>query len=156
MQSAEQERKVGGHPEIARLLRAVGKGGANDIYAGKRRKPRVADRIQLEITTDLTKPALSCAVTMQDVSEGGVSFWSRRDLEPGDVAYIREFSSDNRCSWIRVRVRHRTAGLRGYLVGACFDKDETSKPGAASSTQRAGPAAPPQMLPPGWRTPRPR
>jgi len=142
-------------PEIARLIRAAKAAGSPDIYAGKRRATRIAEGIQLEVTADPQNESASFSVTMHDISEGGVSFWSRCELDVGAILHVREFSSGSPPSWIPVRVKHRTMGIRGCLVGTAFEVNSMSTAASAPPQARRGPAAPPQMLPPGWRGPRP-
>jgi hypothetical protein len=139
--------------EIARLIDVARMCGVPDAYAGKRQESRVTDAMQLEVTTDPNKPSDAWPVSMNDISDSGVSFWSRHDVPLGTVVYVREFAPDNSRLWLPVRVRHRTMGIRGYLIGACFEVSTTSGRSAAPSVP-SQPAGPPQTLPPGLRGPR--
>ena len=91
---------------------------------------------------------------MRNISEGGVSFWSRHELDLGAVIYLREFSSGKSQSWIPARIKHRTMGLRGYLIGASFELNKVSGAAGAPPQHLRGPVVPPQTFPPGWRGPR--
>lgn len=155
MLSTKQIPAGANRPEIVRLLRAARTHGAIDAYAGKRRATRAAEGMQLELTTNPDDPTAATAVAMHDISEGGVSFWTRQELDLRAVIYLREFSNGESRSWIPARVKHRTMGLRGYLIGASFDTNGMSGAASAPVKARRGPIAPLQMLPPGWRGPRP-
>ena len=112
--------------EIERLLRAAGEGGDIDSYAGKRDDVRVAEGLQLEVTTNRQDSSAAWAVTMHNVSGGGIAFWSRRDIGERTAIHIREFSPDTPHSWIPANVRHSTLGIRGHLIGALFDTSDGS------------------------------
>lgn len=140
--------------EIARLIDAARMYGVPDAYAGKRQESRVTDAMQLEVTMDPNKPSGAWPVAMNDVSDSGVSFWSRHDVSLGIAVYVREFSADNSRSWLPVRVRHRTMGIRGYLIGTSFEASTTSGSRSAAPSIPSQPAGPPQTLPPGLRGPR--
>ena len=112
--------------EIERLLRAAGQYGEADSYAGKRHAVRVVEGLQLEVTTDSRDLSAAWAVAMQNVSGGGIAFWSRRDIRERTAIHIREFSPDTPHTWIPARVRHSTVGIRGHLIGASFDKTDGS------------------------------
>ena len=112
--------------EIERLLRAAGECGEIDAYTGKRDVVRVAEGLQLEVTTDRQDVSAAWAVTMHNVSGGGIAFWSRRDIAERTAIYVREFSPDTPHSWIPALVKHSTRGIRGHLIGASFDKTNGS------------------------------
>ncbi len=107
--------------EIKRLLLAAGLDGETDSYTGKRRATRVVDSLQLEVTSDLSDVSAAWAVTMHNVSESGIAFWSKRNVPERTSIHIREFSPDDPHAWIPARVQHSTAGIRGHLIGASFD-----------------------------------
>jgi len=107
--------------EIARLIALAVQSGDTDAYSGKRGTTRITNGLQLEVTTDPNNPSAAWAVIMHDVSEDGVAFWSKRDLSPRTLIYIRQFSPDKIRPWIPASVKHKTVGLRGNLVGAEFD-----------------------------------
>ena len=103
--------------ELRRLIKAAGNYGAADDYAGKRTGTRFAAGLLLDVTTD---PADSSAVwpgQLHNISEGGFSFWSKRQVEYRAIVYIREFSPDGSGVWVPGQVIHCTLGIRGYLVG---------------------------------------
>jgi hypothetical protein len=107
--------------EIKRLLDAAGQDGKADSYRGKRHTERVADALPLEVTTDPGNPSAVWPATMQDISDGGLAFWSKRNIPPRTVIYIRHFSGDHERIWIPTFVTHCTVGIRGFLIGASFD-----------------------------------
>ena len=107
--------------EIHKLVTSAQEQGAPDRYTGKRSWTRFSAGMQLEITTDPGIASASVHVIMQNVSEGGFAFWSRRELRQHTLLFVREFSRESEGEWIGARVRHCTAGIRGYLVGAEFD-----------------------------------
>lgn len=119
--------------EIQRLVGEAEAGGAPDAYAGKREHPRFAEGMQLEITTDPSRPGGAWPVTMHNVSESGFAFRSRQNLCAGQTIYVREFNPDAPPPWLRARVRHRTQSLQGFLFGASFeievcDGEDTADP----------------------------
>jgi len=111
--------------EIQKLVNSAQEQGAPDRYTGKRQQMRFSAGMQLEITTDPGISSASVHVIMQNVSEGGFAFWSRRELRQHTLLFVREFSRECEGEWIGARVRHCTAGIRGYLVGAEFDHPAT-------------------------------
>ncbi len=118
--------------EIARLIQVASEMGEVDHYAGKRSATRVSDGVPLEAILDPTGVSGSWSVAMNDVSEVGVSFWSKRQVRQHTTMYIREYREDVGI-WIPVFVKHSTAGLRGKLIGTTFKMEsETIQPPAGS------------------------
>jgi len=107
--------------EIQRLVETAQRIGQADNYDGKRRFTRFAAGTRLEVKSPSTEWRGTLQVNMQNVSEGGFAFWSRRHLSQHTRLLIREFSSTEQNEWLPATVRHCTVGLRGYLVGAAFD-----------------------------------
>ncbi|MGD2109481.1 MAG: PilZ domain-containing protein [Phycisphaerae bacterium] len=140
--------------EIARLVAAARKHGETDAYTGKRNAARVSEGMQLEVTTNANDPSGVWAVSMHDVSKGGVAFWSKKDLKPYTFIYIREFSGRTDRVWVPAQVKHRTVGIRGFLIGASFLLAPSADQPAPDRPQSAPPTGPPNLLPPGWRGPR--
>ena len=138
--------------EIARLMAAAKRHGEKNIYAGKRQSERVAEGIQLEASTNLEDPSATWFVTMHDISHGGVAFWSKRDVQPRTYLFVREYSAGTTRQWLPVHVKHRTVGLRGYLVGASFEI-AGSPGGDGSNAPASGKSPMPRALLPGWRRP---
>lgn len=103
------------------LLEAAEAFGEPDGYAGRRNTPRMADGLQLEVTADSKSPTETWAVSMKDVSETGISFWSRRSVARRALLFLRQFDSSRPGPWLPVRVKHVTVGIRGNLVGAEFE-----------------------------------
>ena len=116
----EEQPTIDLRQEILQLVRSAGECGESDTYPGKRRGLRVCDGLQLEMISDPRRGGPAAAVSMHNVSEGGLAFWARRRIEPGTSLYMREFSADNSRQWLPVRVTHCTVGIRGFLVGAAF------------------------------------
>ena len=107
--------------EIGRLVKAVREFGQPDPYEGKRASKRYYDRMQLEVTTDPSCPSSAWPVSMHNVCEHGLAFWSKHNVPPGRLVFVREFSSDQPYGWIPARVRHSQAGIRGYIIGTAFE-----------------------------------
>ena len=124
--------------EIARLVSAAGEFGEPDTWAGKRSAPRVAEGMQLEVTTNPGDPSAAWAVSMQDVSHTGVAFWSKREIRPRSGIYVRQFSPGTEYKWIPACVKHSTVGIRGSLIGAEFEaaSGAASAPGSAQGSTR--------------------
>lgn len=132
--------KVATKEEIALLVEAAEAYGEADHYAGKRHDTRIADGMQLEVTTEPKKPTASWPVGMHDISDSGVSFWSKRDIPLFQRVYIREFSPDNSRTWIPTLVKHRTIGIRGNLIGTAFETVAPEPLNSYDTTRRVGPA----------------
>lgn len=107
--------------EIARLVAAARQDGASDGYGGKRTDVRVVNPLFLEVSTDPQDSLAAWGVTMHDISPGGVSFWSRKQLPINNMIFIRECTEYNSRPWIAAHIRHRTTALQGQLIGAEFD-----------------------------------
>lgn len=107
--------------EIHRLVESAQEMGRPDRYTGKRQWMRFAAGMRLQITTNRDDPSASTHVTMQNVSEGGFAFWSKRDLPQHTIIFVREYSDDGTNEWVAAAVRHCTSGIRGFLVGAQFE-----------------------------------
>lgn len=112
---------------IQKLVTSAQEQGTPDRYTGKRRWMRFTAGMRLEITTDPAVPSASVHVTMQNVSEGGFSFWSKRELRQFAPLFVREFSTDGDREWLAAHVRHCTSGIRGHLVGAEFENPTTDE-----------------------------
>ncbi len=120
--------------EIQKLVTNAQEQGVSDCYTGKRRWMRFTAGMRLEITTDIGVPSASLHVTMQNVSEGGFAFWSKREVRQHTPLFIREFSKEGDREWVSARVSHCTVGIRGYLVGGEFD-NATKEDQASSKNQ---------------------
>jgi len=142
--------------EIARLVAVARRHGEKNTYAGKRQSERVAEGMQLEVSTDPKDPSATWFVSMHDISRGGVAFWSKRDVQPRTYIFVREYSSGTNRPWLPVHVKHRTVGLRGYLVGASFEVTGSPAgdgPNVSDPRRSLMPPGLPPGLPPGWRRP---
>ena len=122
--------------EIQKLVTSAQQQGSPDCYTGKRRWMRFTAGMRLEITTDPGVPSDSLHVTMQNVSEGGFSFWSKHELKQHKSLFVREFSSVGDREWVPAQVRHCTSGIRGFLIGAEFDNPETDEQQGNALTRR--------------------
>jgi len=89
---------------------------------------RFSAGMRLEVTTDPGVPSAAVHVTMQNVSEGGFSFWSKRELRQHTPLFVREFSTESDREWVAARVRHCTVGIRGYLIGGGFENPTPEDP----------------------------
>ena len=107
--------------EILRLMETAQQVGKPDRYNGKRRWTRLTVGMKLEITTDPADPSGSHHVTMQNLSGGGFSFWSKRGLVAHSSIFVREYSDEGQHEWVPAHVCHCTVGIRGFLVGAEFE-----------------------------------
>ena len=121
MAAASDHTSTSDAQEISKLVTAAEQQGAPDRYPGKRRWKRFYAGMPLEITADPADPGAAMHVTMHNVSEGGFAFWSKRDLRQHTTLFVREFSKEGDRDWVAAQVRHCTAGIRGYLVGAEFE-----------------------------------
>ncbi len=132
--------------EVLRLIEAAQAFGEEDHYAGKRDHPRTADGLQLEVTTNPQDRSAAWAVSMQDISDGGASFWSKQILAPRSAVYLREFNARETRPWIPARVKHSTVGIRGHLIGVAFELPKEAPQQTPPKTppfpgnQHAGPA----------------
>src|SRR3990170_1987660 len=91
--------------EIHKLVTSAQEQGAPDHYTGKRRWMRFSAGMRLEITSDPGVPSASAHVTMQNVSEGGFAFWSKREIEQHTPLFVREFSTEGDREWLPARGR---------------------------------------------------
>ncbi|MHC4092338.1 MAG: hypothetical protein ACYSVY_19050 [Planctomycetota bacterium] len=72
--------EVSNATEIVRLIEAADAFGEPDNYTGKREAKRYHDGMPLEVSTNPMRPSEAWSVSMHNVSEGGLSFWSKRDV----------------------------------------------------------------------------
>ena len=112
---------LGDSLEIAHLIRSAAEYGTSDSYTGKRGAARIMEGLRLELTTDLQQSAEVDAISMHNISENGLSFWSKKKFQYHTIVYVREFSADQPRPWLLARVNHCTSGIRGFLVGAEFE-----------------------------------
>ncbi len=103
--------------EMHRLIRSVSPTAETDHYAGKRHHLRLAEGMLFDAALDPEHPATVWPVTVCNLSEGGLGFWSKRPLVPGNRLHVREFSAEGDRPWLAVRVTHCTRGIQGYLIG---------------------------------------
>jgi hypothetical protein len=106
--------------EISRLVAAASEESRGDVYAGKRQLPRYSTGMPLEAVLDKSRTSEAFPVTMHNVSDTGLAFWAKREIEPGEDVFLREFSDDDNSAWVGAEVTHCTAGIRGFLIGAQF------------------------------------
>ena len=127
MASTQNNVSVSEAQEIRKLVTSAQGHGMPDRYTGKRRWMRFTAGMRLEITTDLGVPSAAEHVTMQNVSEGGFSYWSKRELKQYTSLFVREFSARGDREWVAAQVRHCTTGIRGFLIGAIFEIATTNE-----------------------------
>jgi len=139
--------------EILRLVEAARTNGAvHDGYTGKRRCTRYNGGLACEMSTDPTNDSALWFVSLHNVSGGGFACWSKTRLHSNIRVFLREFSAEQSGVWIPAIVRHCTAGIRGYLIGAAFENPLTSD-GTPSGAHIGGPLAarPPRpSIPPAY------
>lgn len=107
--------------EVARLLSIAAYQGEADTYSGKRGATRVAEGLLLEVRIGPRHTDDTWDVRMHDISDSGLSFWSKQNLHLDQSIFVREFSPDHPCLWLEATVKHRTKSLTGHLIGAHFD-----------------------------------
>lgn len=107
--------------EIRRLVAIASEEGTADHYTGKRDTPRFAAGMMLEAAVSPDQPASVWPVTMHNVSETGFGFFSRKKLDRDQLVFVREFSGEDTCVWVPVRVTHCTQKINRYLVGVSLE-----------------------------------
>ena len=107
--------------EVKRLMRIAEESGMPDSYSGKRASQRVKTSLRLELTTDLSQTGDLRTISMHDLSESGLAFWSKQRFQRSTTVYLREFSDDQPWPWLKAQVTHCTNGIRGFLIGAEFE-----------------------------------
>jgi hypothetical protein len=110
---------------IRKLVSTASQSGQADRYAGKRRCPRFADGVLLEITADPKQAAEWKTVYMHNVSAGGCAFWSKRPLTIRTAVWVREVTGGEPQPWLPGEISHCTVGIRGFLVGVAFEPAES-------------------------------
>lgn len=121
MSTENHSAEMTGKEEIARLLSIAGYRGEADSYSGKRGATRVAEGLLLEVRIAGGGTNDTWDVRMHDISDSGLSFWSKRNLHINQSIFVREFSPDRPSMWLEATVKHRTKSLTGHLIGAQFD-----------------------------------
>lgn len=109
---------------ISRLVSEAMEIGYPQSKGRGRHATRFSVGMQLDASTDPENQAASWSVTMHNVSDSGIAFWSKQQVRIRWDIWIREFSKDNSAPWICAHVTHCTVGLKGYLVGARFEVDD--------------------------------
>ena len=112
---------IAGDGQIARWVESASQQGEADGYAGKRHFIRFTEGMSLEVSLNPDRPTAPWVVYMHNVSDGGFSFWSKKQVRAHTTLFIREYTEDNSQGWLRGRVTHCTMGIRGFLVGAAFE-----------------------------------
>jgi len=107
--------------EIARLVGIAKEQGSADIYAGKRQRTRYRAGMPFEARTEPASESTAWFVKMHNISISGFACWSKKPVKEGSRMLVREFPDDKPKIWLPARVRHCSAGIRGYLIGAAFD-----------------------------------
>ena len=147
MSNGSSKVRIGDKHDIERFFRTAAQYGEPDQYKGKRYESRIANALMLEASLDPRNPADVWAVTMKDISEGGVSFWAKQKFPIRTPVHIREYNSSSSGIWLAGNVTHCTSGLRGYLVGVAFKRSaDTNEPDLKTMGL-------PGATKPGWRRP---
>lgn len=105
---------------VRRLVRSARANGALDGMDGKRKSQRFRFCASLEFTSDPTRSARTTAAKMHNVSEGGLSFWSKKRLPPNRQVFVRSLVDGNPTEWVPAVVCHSTRGIMGFLIGVEF------------------------------------
>src|SRR3990172_1364189 len=100
MAAASEPSSTSDAQEIRKLVTSAQQQGTPDRYPGKRRRTRFSAGMRLEITTDPAIPSSSSHVIMQNVSEGGFAFWSKRELDQHIPLFVREFAGEGDREWV--------------------------------------------------------
>lgn len=103
---------------VAQLVETARQTGQPDSYAGKRRTTRYAECMFLDAAEDARGATTTWPVNMENVSLGGVAFWSKRSVRTNACIRIREFTADGNGAWMTMRVAYCIVGIRGFLIGA--------------------------------------
>lgn len=113
--------------------------------------------MQLDVAKDSSDRRTMSTATLHEVTETGFTFWSRADINLGDVLFIREFDAAARGGWIQVSARQLTRGLQGILVRVEFDLEPVDGVQIAvePTSQPSSVPAPPPMPMAGLRPPGP-
>jgi len=85
-----------------------------DTYLGKRLLPRYAPWCA---PLDLRADGRTINAQGRDICVGGVGFTCKQEFPRGTVIEMRPHGSE---VWIPIRVRHSTATVSGYKIGARF------------------------------------
>lgn len=103
---------------IKHLVETARRTGSADHYAGKRSHVRYAEMMLLDAAENARSATTTWPVNMENVSLGGIAFWSKRSVRPNSYIRIREFTSDGSGEWVTLRVAYCIVGIRGFLIGA--------------------------------------
>lgn len=114
------EFKLAEQDEVRRLVGIAAESGTRDSYTGKRQWPRFKAAIQLDLKLDPAAEPADESILTYDISEGGVSFWSRDRFTLGQILYLRDRSGGPIHPWLKVCVAHCTRGPQAYLIGCEF------------------------------------
>jgi hypothetical protein len=100
----------------------AGEDGEVDAYHGKRCfRRRLAEGMSFEASTDPGQSSATWVVHMHNVSETGLSFWSRKAVATRHALHVRELREEGPGEWLPTWVHHCTFGIRGFLIGASFE-----------------------------------
>lgn len=127
---------------IRRLVDIARFRGTPDEEAGRRRWTRYRLGTPLEVAIDPSQLQEAWHVITHHVSGGGIGFWSRQDLMPGQRLFVREYKADAPTTWLGAEVRYSVVGIRGYLVGIAFEHpaDPDLDPDEKKDSQPVSPA----------------
>lgn len=103
---------------VKHLVETARRTGLADHYAGKRHHIRYAEMMLLDAAENTRGATTSWPVNMENVSMGGIAFWSKRSVRPNSYIRVREFTADGTGAWVTLRVAYCIVGIRGFLIGA--------------------------------------
>lgn len=106
---------------VRRLIEIARAEEDSDVYFGKRRWTRYGLQVKMDLTTDPEGRDECFPGVTHNISGGGIGLWTKRELKPDTVIYVRPYTQPGIGQWIRAVVSHCTLGIQGYLVGATFD-----------------------------------
>jgi len=106
--------------EIGRLVSEAMDAGYPVTQNRGRRAARFSVGMLLDATTNPSLQTGLWMVTMHNVSESGIAFWSKKPVGVRSDIWVRESTEEDSAPWISAYVTHCTNGLTGPLVGARF------------------------------------
>jgi signal transduction histidine kinase/CheY-like chemotaxis protein len=105
---------------VRRLIQIAREEKDSDVYFGKRRWTRYGLQVKMDVTTDPEDRDECFPGVTHNISGGGIGLWTKRQLKPDTIIYVRPYTQSGIGQWIRAVVSHCTLGIQGYLVGATF------------------------------------
>ena len=96
--------------------------GEEDVYAGKRRRPRVTWQVPVTVEIlDGVRANQSDYATSKDVSAGGMGLRCRRAIEARTLVRV---VTDEDGRFVHARVMHCTETIGGFFIGVEFQPQQ--------------------------------